>query len=69
MSITIEATFVNGQLRPKSPIPLAEGTAVRVTITPLPDEDPLAGVIGIGDSGREDGAEHHDQYLYGSKRP
>jgi predicted DNA-binding antitoxin AbrB/MazE fold protein len=83
MTITVDATFENGQLKLKQPVALAEGTAVRVTITPAEEShDPLAGVIGIGDSGRDplaelvgrfssgrtDGAANHDKYLYG-KRP
>ena len=69
MTLTVEATFENGQLKFKEPIPLAEGTAVRVTITPLDEEyDPLADVIGIGD-GPPDGADNHDKYIYGKARP
>lgn len=69
MTITVEATYEKGQLKLKEPVSLAEGTPVRVSITPVNDEvDPLAGVIGICKTGRTDGAENHDQYLYG-KRP
>lgn len=69
MSITIEATVANGQLLLKEPLPLAEGTAVRVTVTPMDQAaDPLAGVIGIGASERTDGAEKHDHYIYGKIR-
>ena len=58
MTITVEATVKNGQLKLKKRVRLAEGTAVRVTITPVTEDtaDPLAGVIGIGASGRTDGA-------------
>ena len=54
MTITVEATFENGQLKLKEPVALAEGTPVRLSITPLAEEqnshhDPLAGVIGICD--------------------
>jgi predicted DNA-binding antitoxin AbrB/MazE fold protein len=38
MTFTVEATFEQGQLKFKEPLLLAEGTPVRVTITPL-DED------------------------------
>lgn len=70
MTITVEATYENGQLRLKEPIVLAEGTPVRVTVTPLDQvNDPLAGVIGIGDSGRADAADGHDRYIYGKTRP
>ena len=69
MSITIDAVIESGQLKLKEPVVLAEGTPVRVTITPVEEwDDPFAGVIGIGDSGRTDGAQNHDKYLYG-KRP
>lgn len=70
MILTVEATVENGQLKLKEAVALAEGTAVRVTITPIDeDQDPLAGVIGIGDSGRTDGADNHDKYIYGKIRP
>ncbi len=70
MTITVEATYENGTLKLGEPLTLAEGTPVRVTITPVTDEDdPLAGVIGIGDSGRTDGADNHDKYIYGKIRP
>jgi predicted DNA-binding antitoxin AbrB/MazE fold protein len=70
MTITVEATYENGQLKFKRPLVLADGTPVRVTITPLDEvEDPLAGVIGIGE-GPPDGADNHDHYIYGTpKRP
>jgi predicted DNA-binding antitoxin AbrB/MazE fold protein len=38
---TVEAVYKNGKLQFKKPIVLAEGEAVRVTITPLDEEDPL----------------------------
>ena len=31
-------------------------------------EDPLAGVIGIGESGITDGSQNHDHYLYGTPK-
>lgn len=69
MSITVDATVESGQLKLKEPVVLAEGTHVRVTITPLaPGADPFAGLIGKLNSGRTDGAQNHDKYLYG-KRP
>lgn len=65
MTITIDATFENGQLKFKEPVVLAEGTPVRVTITPVDiDRDPLEGLIGICTGGPPDGAENHDKYLY-----
>ncbi len=66
MTITVEATFENGVLKPKQPLTMVEGTEVRLTITPLDDDyDPLAEVIGIFSSGRTDGAANHDRYIYG----
>jgi predicted DNA-binding antitoxin AbrB/MazE fold protein len=69
MTITVDATCENGQLKFKEPVALADGTPVRVTITPVEDQsDPFAGLIGRFSSGRTDGAQNHDKYLYG-KRP
>jgi predicted DNA-binding antitoxin AbrB/MazE fold protein len=69
MTITVDATFENGQLKLKEAVSLADGTPVRVTITPVEEpRDPLSGVVGALQSGRTDGAENHDKYLYG-KRP
>lgn len=69
MTLTIEAIYENGHLKFKQPITLAEGTPVRVTITPLDEEyDPLDAVIGIGE-GPTDGADNHDKYIYGKIRP
>jgi predicted DNA-binding antitoxin AbrB/MazE fold protein len=67
MTITVEAVYENGILKPKEPVVLTEGTAVRLTITPLDEDyDPLASVIGICDGPPEgDAAENHDKYLYG----
>jgi predicted DNA-binding antitoxin AbrB/MazE fold protein len=68
MTITVEATYENGQLKFKEPVALAEGTAVRVTITPMDDDyDPFDAVIGICKDGPSDGAENHDKYIYGDK--
>jgi predicted DNA-binding antitoxin AbrB/MazE fold protein len=71
VSITVEATYANGVLTPKQPLALPEGADVRLTIDPAhKDRDPLEAVIGIGDSGRTDGADNHDHYIYGvPKRP
>lgn len=38
MTLTVEATYEKGQLRFREPLVLAEGTAVRVTITPVDDD-------------------------------
>jgi predicted DNA-binding antitoxin AbrB/MazE fold protein len=69
MTLTLKATVENGQLKLSQPVALAEGTTVRVTITPMAEpDDPLAGVLGIGESGRTDGADNHDRYLYGTRK-
>jgi predicted DNA-binding antitoxin AbrB/MazE fold protein len=69
MTITVEATYENGVLKPKEPLALDEGTAVRLTLSTVDqDNDPLKDVIGIGDSGRTDGAANHDYYIYGTRR-
>jgi predicted DNA-binding antitoxin AbrB/MazE fold protein len=69
MTIVMDATYQNGILQPNEPLTLAEGAEVRLTITPAAEPcDPLEAVIGIGESGRTDGAEHHDQYIYGKIR-
>jgi predicted DNA-binding antitoxin AbrB/MazE fold protein len=69
MTITIEATFENGVLKPKEPLDLVDGTQVRLAITPVDEDfDPLDAVIGIGE-GPPDGADNHDKYIYGKIRP
>ena len=69
MTITVEATYENGILRPNQALTLADGAKVRLTISPVePDDDPLAGLIGTFSSGRSDGAENHDKYIYGDPR-
>jgi len=68
MTIELEAVFENGVFKPKQPVALEEGTCVRLTLQTADVEDPLEGVIGIGDSGRTDGAENHDHYIYGTRK-
>ncbi|HBI45082.1 MAG TPA: hypothetical protein DDY78_19820 [Planctomycetales bacterium] len=63
MSTIIKATYADGALKPKEPLALQEGAEVElIVMTPLPDDDPLDAVIGIGASGRTDGAvgDDHD---------
>ncbi|MBI3467738.1 MAG: antitoxin family protein [Planctomycetes bacterium] len=70
MTITVEATYENGIFKPAEPVTLPEGSQVRLTIVAADEEhDPLAGVIGICETGRTDGAEHHDRYLSTKRRP
>jgi predicted DNA-binding antitoxin AbrB/MazE fold protein len=69
MTITAKAVYQNGQLQLTKPVQLPDGTAVHVTITPVDEDyDPLDAVIGIGESGRKDGADNHDHYLYGTQK-
>jgi len=73
MSITVEATYEGGTFKPVQPLQLSEGARVRLTIedTTVPGDapfDPLADVIGIGESGRTDGSDEHDKYIYGKLR-
>ena len=76
MTITIEGAFKNGLIVPDQPVKLAEGTRLRIQLTPCNGEikscagaadvaDPILEVIGIGSSGVRDGAENHDHYIYG----
>ena len=68
MTLTIDATYENGVLKPKQPLVLTEGALVRVTLTTADENyDPLAGVIGIGE-GPADGADRHDHYIYGTPK-
>jgi predicted DNA-binding antitoxin AbrB/MazE fold protein len=69
MTTTIKATYVNGVLKPTKPLTLREGAKVKLTMTTAAnDDDPLEGVIGIGSSGRTDGADQHDHYIYGTPK-
>ena len=70
MSVTVEAIYQNGLLKPKQALTLAEGAEVLLTIVPVDGEyDPLDAVIGICKGGPTDGAQNHDKYLYGKLRP
>lgn len=53
---------------------LAPGTPVQVVVHTVDDQAPpdeayapLRALIGLGRGGREDGAVHHDKYLYGKE--
>ena len=66
MTITVEAIYENGVLKPKKPLAITEGTEVELTVrTPANEEDPFADLIGIISTGRTDGAANHDKYIYG----
>lgn len=47
MTITVEATFENGVLRPLSPLPLAERQFVSLTIEPLSAEEVVRRTAGL----------------------
>ena len=70
MAITVEATYRNDVLKPSRPLTLAEGTEVRLTISPLDEDyDPLDSVIGICKEWPDISlAERHDEILYGSMK-
>jgi predicted DNA-binding antitoxin AbrB/MazE fold protein len=69
MTTTIKATYRRGVLKPTKPLRLAEGTEVELTITTsTKNDDPLEGLIGCISSGRTDGAEQHDHYIYGTPK-
>ena len=69
MTITTEAVYEHGVLKPKQPLSLANGTEVRLTLEPLDENyDPLEEVLGICDDGPETSlASRHDELLYGLK--
>jgi predicted DNA-binding antitoxin AbrB/MazE fold protein len=69
MTITVEATYENGVLKPKQPLALIEGTEVRLAISLLDEDyDPLEAVIGICTEGPDISlAARHDELLYGLK--
>jgi len=46
MTITVDATFENGVLRPDEPLPLAENARVRIVVeTPASAVDRTAGIL------------------------
>lgn len=81
MSITVEAIYENGVLRPAQPLPLAEHERVQVTVDQAPAAAVgdrldlaqwLAGIESQADlfDAPEDWAVRHDDYLHGpSKGP
>ncbi len=76
MSLTIEAIYENGVLKPSEPLPLKEHEKVRVTVEPArpPIWERLAALTA--DAPPEEiaklppgGAAEIDDYLYGHPRP
>jgi predicted DNA-binding antitoxin AbrB/MazE fold protein len=77
MTITVEATYEDGVLKPAEPLALAEHQKVRVTVEPSRPPIWELAVALTADAPPEelekppiDGASQHDHYLYGvPKRP
>lgn len=77
--VTCKATVVKEGLlalpkRVRRELDLREANTLDITVhkreplKPQPEENPLYGLIGLGKGGPPDGAENHDQYLYGRRR-
>lgn len=66
----MDSIYENGLLKPKQPVALPEGAEVQLTIrSPRAEsEDPLAHVIGIGQTDGAPSAARHDELLYGLSR-
>lgn len=47
MSVTIEAVFENGVLRPSGPLPLKGGERVQIVVSKVEAESPLLKAYGI----------------------
>ena len=63
-----EAFVENGQLVLREPLPLPDGTVVKVRVEE-PGESPLLEIARNAiDMGVEDGAEQHDHYVYGTPK-
>jgi predicted DNA-binding antitoxin AbrB/MazE fold protein len=68
MSITTNGVYVGGIVKIEKSLDLAEGTQVRVVVTPLYEggADPLAAVIGSCPTNDSSSlAAGHDELLYG----
>jgi predicted DNA-binding antitoxin AbrB/MazE fold protein len=78
MTITVEATYENGVLKPDAPLKLQEKAKVRLTIeephVAQPEDDDPTGwkaidrLMGIGKAVAPDVSEKHDDHLYGDPR-
>ena len=84
MTITIDATYEDGVLKPAQPLPLAEHAQVRVTVEPAgateqTAQSGLSAVEKIIARAKElpaevaaswptDGASQHDHYIYGTPK-
>jgi predicted DNA-binding antitoxin AbrB/MazE fold protein len=67
MTLTVDAVYQNGILKPKTPLDLAEGAEVRLVIQSSDDDhDPLDDVVGICTEGPDISlAARHDEIVYG----
>ncbi len=64
----LEAIVRNGQLVLKHPLPLPDGTPVKVRVEAC-EENPLLAIAQQAvDMGVSDGAERHDHYIYGTPK-
>lgn len=75
MTITIDATYENGVLKPAQPLPLRECEKVRVTVEPaLPPIWERISALASDAPPEElakpptDGASQHDHYIYGTPK-
>jgi len=74
MTITVEATYEDGVLKPDAPLQLQEKAKVRLTIeepeaAKPEDEDAwkaIDALRGVVKGAPPDVSENHDKYLYGS---
>ncbi len=72
MTITIEATYEQGVLKPLEPIPLVEGTKVEIVVLAETEKSPKTNPVDILaeiaamplENGSEFSGQDHDQILY-----
>lgn len=69
MTITIDAVYERGVLKPQKPLPWPEGATLKLTVSEVGQPvDPLTDVIGICE-GPADGADQHDRYVLPEQHP
>ena len=72
MTITVEATYEQGVLKPLEPIPLVEGTKVEIVVIAETEKSPKTNPVDILaeiaamplENGSEFSGQDHDQILY-----
>lgn len=73
MPKTIEAIYEDGVFKPLTKPRLKEHEKVELTISTKSEIDEAVknalSIIGVGKSPFSDTSVHHDEYLYGKKRP